>query len=123
MTDPQIANSGPAADATNELRSRSATLKIWSMILIAYVVLLITTGYIAFFQPAYNPAVDIDDYIQERLLDDSTRDFTIESLREESVAFKQRRELAVQSFNIVLGAALGFLAALASQAMLKRRQD
>ena len=101
---------------------RALTFRVWAIILTAYVLLLTGTGYIAFFQPAYNPAIDIDADIEARLLDESTREFTLESLREESVAFKQRRELAVQSFNIVLGAALGFLAALASQAILRRQR-
>lgn len=95
-------------------------LNIWGTLVIAYALLLIGTGYIAFFQPAFNPATDIDAQIEGRIADEATREFTLEALREEGAAFKARRELAIQSFNVVLGASLGFLSALATQALRRR---
>jgi hypothetical protein len=122
-----MAGNESEADVTNGPRDagtggpdRTLTLKLWVVLFVAYVVLLGGTGYIAFFQPAFNPATEIDEMIEARIEQESTREFTLEALREEGIAFKQRRELAVQSFNIVLGAALGFLSAVASQAILRR---
>lgn len=86
---------------------------------IAYGFLLLGTGYIAFFQPQFNPAIDIDEQLSALIDNENTREFTLISLKEEGMAFKARRELAVQSFNIVLGAALGFLSATATQLILK----
>ena len=119
-----MANDQSSEHRDTWIRSIGASpMKIWGILLVAYVLLLAGTGYVAFFQPAYNPATDIDDTIEALIEQESTREFTLEALREEGTAFKQRRELSVQSFNIVLGAALGFLSALASQALLKRQRD
>jgi len=95
--------------------SRATLMARWRVLLIAYGFLLVGTGYIAFFQPQYNPAVEIDEEISALIADENTRELTLESLREEGIAFKARRELAVQSFNVVLGAVLGFLSATAAQ--------
>jgi hypothetical protein len=95
----------------------------WILLLVAYGLLLIGTGYIAFFQPQYNPAAAIDEVISAQIADENTREMTIEALKEEGLAFKARQELAVQSFNIVLGAVLGFLSATATQFIIKREPE
>ena len=92
----------------------------WIVLLFAYGLLLLGTGYIAFFQPQYNPASMIDDVISAQIADVNTRELTLESLKEEGAAFKARQDLAVQSFNIVLGAVLGFLSATATQLFKSR---
>ena len=110
------------SDSATEGSNRTSTFRLWVVVLMAYILLLVSVGYIAFFQPAFNPGLDIEALSEVNSLDESALEFTIESLREEGVAFKQRRELAVHSFNIVLGASLGFLAALASQSLMNRQK-
>ena len=47
--------------------------------------------------------------------------FLLAALKQESEAFKARRDLAGQSFNVVLGAVLGFLSASAAQIVVRRK--
>jgi SNF2 family DNA or RNA helicase len=88
----------------------------WGLILFTYLLLLLGTGYIAFFQETFNPALNIGEDMQILMQDENTRQLVLDSLKSESSAFMARRELAIQSFNIVLGAALGFLSAAVVQA-------
>lgn len=90
----------------------------WAFLLAAYLVLLAGTGYVAFFHQEFNPALMIDDHLAVMIENETTRQLTLESLKAEGSAFAARRELAVQSFNIVLGAALGFLSATAAQSRM-----
>ena len=117
MTDDSM--TPPPRSSADEVNGRSLNWK-WVLLLVAYGLLLLGTGYIAFFQPQFNPATAIDEVISAQIADENTRDLTIEALKEEGIAFKARQELAVQSFNIVLGAVLGFLSATATQFFTKR---
>ena len=74
---------------------KGSVLRTWGILTVAYALLLIGTGYIAFFQPAFNPATEIDEAIEARIADEATREFTLEALREEGATFKARRELAL----------------------------
>ena len=85
----------------------------WFSILIIYLVLFLGTGYIAFFPQDFNPAhvsaEEINKFDSEEM-----RTFVIETLKKETDIFAKKRDLAAQSFNVVLGAILGFLSASAT---------
>lgn len=89
---------------------------IWRGILITYTLLFIGTGYIAFFQEPFNPAANPSQQVLGHLeTEGEVRDYFITALEQESLAFKARKDLASQSFNVVLGALLGFLSASATR--------
>ena len=101
----------PAAEVM-QMRTR-ASVTLWAGILVVYMFLFLGTGYVAFLSREYNPALDIKaDYISE-LKDNTTRLFIIDTLKQEAQSYQKKRELASQSFNVVLGALLGFLSASA----------
>lgn len=95
---------------------------LWLGILLTYLVLFGVSGYIAFFNEPYNPAVNPNQGTLALLKNDQeARVFVLDGLKQEGEAFKARRELAGQSFNVVLGAILGFLSASAAQGIINRR--
>ena len=51
--------------------------------------------------------------LASKLNDQTTKDFVIETLKDEANEHKKKDGLALQSFNIVLGSLLGFLSASA----------
>jgi hypothetical protein len=84
---------------------------------VAYTVLLVVTGYVAFFREDYIASTDPEQYkaLQNTKLTDEQR-ATFRSGMDQLTANNQKRqELAFQSFNIVLGAALGYLSAQAAR--------
>ncbi len=83
----------------------------WIAILMAYAILLVLMGFIAFFHLDYNPVTSIGKEELALLADQHAKGLIEQALREESKAFQMKRDLAIQSFNIILGAALGFLSA------------
>ena len=86
---------------------------VWIGILVVYLGLFGATGYVAFFGGEWNPAINLSEV--SRLIDDQeTKAILIEELKQDSELFKRRQELATQSFNIILGALLGFLSASAT---------
>ncbi|WP_157726413.1 hypothetical protein [Imhoffiella purpurea] len=86
---------------------------VWSGILIVYLALFCSTGYVAFFAEEWNPAVNYGE-IPAKTKDPETKALILEELKRDSEIYKKRRELAAQSFNVVLGALLGFLSASAT---------
>lgn len=87
---------------------------LWWGILVVYLLLFLSTGFIAFFERDINPALDItSDNLAANLTDEATKSFVMETLRTEAAEHKKRADLASQSFNVVLGALLGFLSASA----------
>lgn len=95
-------------------------LMIWFGILVIYLALFIATGYVSF--------VKADIYAKsdryERLLkldDQETKTFLLEVLQKEESEHIDRRNLAGQSFHVVLGALLGFMSA--SAASIFRRKN
>jgi len=94
---------------------------LWPGLLLVYLILFTSTGYLAFLEPDKNPGFDNRAAILQ-IEDETTKNFVIESLRQEDLEHKKKRELANQSFNIVLGALLGFLSASAAS-MLGGRED
>lgn len=88
---------------------------LWPVILLTYLSVFSITGYIAFFQAVYNPASSITAGQTAMLKggDEAVKAYVIRALDQESAAFKAKKDLAFQSFNVVLGALLGFLSASA----------
>ena len=95
-------------------------LWIWAGVLSAYFGLFAVTGYISFFQEPYNPGTNLSAETAAALQNDHIREHVLANLKVETDAFKQRKELAAQSFNVVLGALLGFLSATATGAFMNR---
>ena len=83
---------------------------LWAGILVVYVSLFCSIGYVAFLAEEWNPAID---YVQmpAEINDDETKALILSELKNDAEIYKKRRELAAQSFNVVLGALLGFLSA------------
>ena len=87
---------------------------LWWGILAVYLMLFASTGYLAFFGRDVNPALNANaDLLASKLNDQGTKDFVIETLKDEADEHKKKDGLALQSFNIVLGSLLGFLSASA----------
>ncbi|WP_309385847.1 hypothetical protein [Cerasicoccus frondis] len=95
------------------LRLKKSQTPMLVAILAAYIMLVFATGYLAFFQERYNPAADLGEKNIKLLQDPTVANHILDAIRVESSAFKARKELAAQSFNVVLGALLGFLSATA----------
>lgn len=108
------------SDGNDKIHMMSIRTKSWLGILIAYVILFSVTAYIAFFQEPYNPAANPSDLALNLLKEEPTREHFLKALEQEGNAFKERKELAAQSFNVVLGAVLGFLSASAVQTTTRR---
>ena len=85
--------------------------KKWIVVLFSYAILLFSMGYIAFFHLEFNPVVNIGEIELRLLANENSKEIIEQALREESKSFQLKRDLAIQSFNIILGAVLGFLSA------------
>jgi hypothetical protein len=73
-----------------------------------------STGYLAFFGRDVNPALNPNaDTLVAKLNDEATKNFVMNTLKDEADEHKKKDGLALQSFNIVLGSLLGFLSASA----------
>jgi len=94
---------------------------LWIMVLAVYMALFCATGYVAFFKYEDNPAVNISPEWINRFQDPETRKRMLDTLKDDSGMYAKKRDLATQSFNVVLGALLGFLSASAVSAT--RRKD
>ncbi|MFY9317023.1 MAG: hypothetical protein WAO95_15875 [Burkholderiales bacterium] len=112
----------PATQGNSKEPKRFRTV-VWVGILFAYATLFSVTGYIAFFQEPYNPAANPNREVVTLLDKEPTREHFLDALKQESAAFKARKDLAAQSFNVVLGALLGFLSASAVQAGTRRDES
>ncbi len=100
------------AGGPNTIKTRNAS---WWAILAVYLMLFAVTGYLAFFAPDENPALAPGMERQVMAItDDATRTFMLDALRAEEADHNKLRDLALQSFNVVLGALLGFLSASAA---------
>lgn len=93
------------------------------ILLIVYLTLLCGTGYIAFFEKTTDPSAesykistDYTVYENASSIEDSgARQAYIQTLAMLAESSKKKYEFAFQTFNIVLGATLGFLSALATK--------
>jgi len=105
---------------SGKTNQNSKSLALWIMVLSVYMLLFCATGYVAFFKYEDNPAVNISPEWINRFEDLETRKRMLETLKDDSVVYAKKRELATQSFNVVLGALLGFLSASAVSATRKK---
>jgi len=105
----------PEQERSSEVvvNDRNMPTIIWVVILIVYLLLFVATGYEAFFVREYNPAIDLKPEVYMNIKDEQTKALFINTLKEEAETYQKKRELASQSFNVVLGALLGFLSASA----------
>jgi hypothetical protein len=83
----------------------------------AYAILLVLTGWIAFYREDYIASTDPENYkaLQDTKLTDEQRASFRAGMQQLTENNQKRQELAFQSFNIVLGAALGYLSAMAAR--------
>lgn len=83
----------------------------------AYAILLALTGYVAFFREDYIASTDPEQYkaLQDTKLTDEQRASFRAGMQQLTENNQKRQELGFQSFNIVLGAALGYLSAMAAR--------
>ena len=107
------------AQGPSEVRQRGSITSLWIVILVVYLALFASTGYLAFLGGEYNPALGNPSNYTEGFgsfgqKGDDYLAFVIETLKKEGQIYEQKRELASQSFNVVLGAILGFLSASAA---------
>ncbi len=122
MADPsQSTEKKVSVTSDTQPKGLSLENKVWIVILITYLTLFFSSGYIAFLRPQYNPALSWNPAVEQALEDENKKSFVIEALKQEGESFKKQRDLAGQSFNVVLGALLGFLSASAAAA-IRRRQ-
>ena len=80
-----------------------------------------STGYLAFISEDVSPGYARYDQVIA-IEDSEAKAFLIDSLKEEDAQHAKRQGLATQSFNVVLGALLGFLSASATS-LFRRRGD
>ena len=107
---------GPSVQRTGDTKGTV----LWIMVLLVYMALFSATGYVAFFKYEDNPAVNISPEWINRFEDPETRKRMLDTLKDDSAMYAKKRELATQSFNVVLGALLGFLSASAVSATRKK---
>jgi hypothetical protein len=99
----------------------SGSLPLWA-VLIVYIVLLALSGYVAFVKEPYSLTTDPNHLkgVSEIAAEEKeTRQIFFDSLIQASVDDKKKREVALQSFNVILGALLGFLSAIYALALRK----
>lgn len=96
--------------AAAKLNLRSS---LWWGILLVYLYLFTSTGYLAFIAKDSNPALNVQLDRMAEVGDEPTRTFFMKVLEDEDAEHDKRADLATQSFHIVLGALLGFLSASA----------
>jgi hypothetical protein len=119
----------PAPDAPTEALPPTVNIDVsrritrdplWWGILLVYLMLFVSTGYLAFVQRDVNPALNPNaDALVAKLNDAMTKDFVMDTLKDEATEHKKKDSLAMQSFNIVLGSLLGFLSASAVSRVTK----
>lgn len=112
MTEPEVTQPDVTRDAFSPW--------LWLGITVVYAVLLGVTGYLAFLSDVpqgsggggqYNPARAPIEFLERAAANKETQTFVLETLKADSATYQRKRELAAQSFNVVLGALLGFLSA------------
>ncbi|MDB5034151.1 MAG: hypothetical protein JWQ98_1392 [Chlorobi bacterium] len=97
--------------------------RLWWGILSVYLLLFLSTGYLAFMAKDVNPALDMGGgTLTAKLADSSTREFIIATLKQEAQDHKKKTDFAAQSFDVVLGSLLGFLSASAVSRITTREE-
>ncbi len=106
----------PASFDPDEKKSERTTKIAWTSLLLVYSFLFCVTGCITFFGEDFDP---FDQFNQEMIrrvenADETVRPTLIDMMKQSANAKGDQQELASQSFNVVLGALLGFLSATAT---------
>jgi hypothetical protein len=97
---------------------------LWWAILTVYLLLFLSTGFLAFIERDTNPVLKQDVGNLTRLLNDETaKSFILNTLDDEADEHKKKDSLVLQSFNVVLGSLLGFLSASATMSVPARDDD
>ncbi len=119
----------PPASGVEEIPQTGPILTpLWAIILFVYLLLFTGTGYIAFLAEEFNPATSVNpefftqgaDLLGEKK--ERYLELVLNAIQQESSNFAERRKLASQSFNVVLGALLGFLSASAAVVVGRQRR-
>ncbi len=85
-----------------------------SVLLLVYLILFFCTGYLSFFGKDQTPGAE--RYVQAlKIKDADDKAFVKDILQGEDAEHLKRKDLAMQAFNVVLGALLGFLSASATE--------
>ncbi len=102
-----------ATESTASQRLSADFKSMWFGLLGVYLMLFLIIGYLAFLMPSPNPGSQrYVDIVQ--MEDPEARAFLVDSLKMENAEHAKQRGLATQSFNVVLGALLGFLSSSAA---------
>jgi hypothetical protein len=109
----------PASPSSGAKGQDGPSRFMWSGLLVVYLILFATTGYLAFARDDKNPAFERREQIAG-IQDAATRTLVLESLQRENSEHSKRQDFASQSFNVVLGALLGFLSASATSSMKRK---
>jgi len=82
-------------------------------LLIVYFILLGSSSYFAFVHEVYNPVLDpeIIETISKSEPDIQRQQY--DALKMEAETYKKTKDLAITSFNIILGSLISFLATIA----------
>ncbi|HYY42283.1 MAG TPA: hypothetical protein VE775_06080 [Pyrinomonadaceae bacterium] len=111
---PEAVEASAAPSVKIDVSRRITRDPLWWGILAVYLLLFMSTGYLAFFGRDVNPALNPNaDALAAKLNDEATKNFIMTTLKDEADEHKKKDGLALQSFNIVLGSLLGFLSASA----------
>ena len=111
---------GSSSAPVNE--NKFPIISFWRVLLLVYLILFASTGYLAFVNiERLPPTEELREYIEEN--DPAFRQFFLDALTAEDTERAQRQILAVQSFNVVLGALLGFLSASAASLTQRRNNE
>lgn len=88
------------------------TKTIFASILATYLLLLCGMGYLAFFEFPGSVTLPSPEMVEELGKDEDFKKDLLEDLKQARDRDRKLIELAGQSFNIILGATLGFLSAV-----------
>jgi hypothetical protein len=88
------------------------TKGIFASILSTYLILLCSTGYLAFFKFPGTPTLPTQEMVQGLGNDQEFKSDLLQDVKQARERDRKLVELAAQSFNVILGAMLGFLSAI-----------
>lgn len=86
----------------------------WWILLFSYATLFLISGSAFFLLEDHNPATDVSPGVEKLLKDEQTSEMMQNIIIAESESYESKKETAMQSFNVILGAFLGFLSASAA---------
>lgn len=100
-------------ESSNVIEKKIKSMNAWLIVLIIYLVLFTIVAYLAFVNIELLPPLnELKPFIT--MEDSEFKTFFLNALKTEDSERANRQNLATQSFNVVLGAVLGFLSASAT---------